>query len=128
MGAKIISLNLITNMKWNWGIKLTKEAVDEGFDLYSFVPWYFGFSHREFDTNMQVYYPIPLNLIVPLIQRAHYHLAVVWPRFLARPFLHIYRLGQTDGLEMGRFNKEVVRGAAEILKAEGLKAHYREEQ
>lgn len=115
-------------MKMNWGIRLPKEAKNEGADLYSYVPWYFGFSHRDFVSDMLVYYPIPFNLVMPLLQRATYALAVKWPYFLARPFLHIYRLGQTDGLEMGRYNKSVVRTAVEILKAEGLEARYRDEQ
>ena len=90
------------------------------------IPAIYGLCYRDFSRDVNVYYVIPLNLIVAAFRWLRYRVAFAWPTQLAKHELHIYRLGQQDGFEKGRYNKEVVRGAAEILRAEGLEARYRE--
>lgn len=85
-----------------------------------------GYAWRDFDTSSTIYIIVPLNVLVAAARWLWWRLAWIWPQAMMKPLLHIYRLGQQDGFEKGRYNKEVVRGASEILRAEGLDTYYKE--
>ena len=81
--------------------------------------WWIGTAYFDFLTNCSVYYVIPVNLLVAGWRWLYWRVALAWPEALFKPFERIYRLGQEDGFRMGRTNREVVRGAMEILRGEG---------
>lgn len=82
-------------------------------------PWWTGFAYREFDTESEVFYPAPFNLFIALFHHLRRKIAWVWPSALMKRERYIYELGQIDGYQKGRYNKDVVRGAMEILRSEG---------
>ncbi len=82
-------------------------------------PWWTGFAYREFDTESEVFYPVPFNLLIALVRYLYWKIAWQWPVQLAQPFRRIYELGKNDGYKMGRTNRDIVRGAMEILRGEG---------
>ena len=96
-------------------IKLVKE--------FEVLPRWYGFARYDFDRECGIYMPIPFNLVAALWYKLRYlaykTIKVEWPQRLMRHERAIYRLGQKDGYEKGRFNRDVVRGAMEILHGEG---------
>lgn len=78
------------------------------------IPSWYGFSYHDFDTDTYSYMPIPINLIYAVLRWAKYKLLyrirIEWPHHLMSWEKRIYRLGQIDGYNAGRFNKDMVEG------------------
>ncbi len=129
-----------------WKIEITREMAEDlhpdyktgdgktrGFikriKEFGIIPFWYGYVGRDFIRDVSMYAPIPLNYIWALLRWLKYEILLRIkqpPRAFFKHELKIYRLGQQDGYKMGRYNKETVRTAAEILRAEGLDVRYRE--
>lgn len=87
-------------------------------DSYTSPPRTVGFAYRDFERDAEIYFIMPVNLIVALFHYLRRSIAWVWPAALMSRERYIYRLGQEDGFKIARLNKEVVRTAMEILRGE----------
>ena len=82
-------------------------------------PYLVGYAYRDFNREATVYYIVPLNIVIALARWLWWRLAWIWPDVLIKPYRRIYELGKKDGYEKGRFSRDVVRGAMDILRGEG---------
>jgi len=81
--------------------------------------WWLGEAYHDYPTDSTIYLIMPVNLLVAAWRWLNWRIRFVWPEALAEPYKRIYRLGQEDGFKMGRTNRDVVRGAMDILRGEG---------
>lgn len=136
---------LIIQLGRFWEIEITRELrVDLGASTeieektkgfikrikeFGIIPFWYGYVGRDFRRDVSMYAPVPLNYAWAFLRWLKYSILFRLkqpPRWLFKHEFMIYRLGQQDGYEKGRFNRDVMRDATEILRAKGLDARYRE--
>jgi hypothetical protein len=78
------------------------------------IPHWYGFAYHDFDTDSASYMPIPINLCYVGWRWFKYNILrkikFEWPRELMLWERRIYRLGQIDGYDAGRFTSVMSEG------------------
>jgi len=88
------------------GHKSFTRVVKEG----GIIPRWYGFAYHDFNRDVKVFMPVPINLIVvgwrwfrwTIVRR----LKIEWPRFLWHHEREIYNLGLKNGYTMGKYGRE----------------------
>lgn len=93
----------------NKRILFTKHIKDVGI-----IPRWYGFAYHDFNTDTIAYMPVPVNLIYAVLRWVKWNvlrkIKIDWPRWLMLWEKRIYRLGQIDGYDAGRFTRDMSEG------------------
>ena len=109
-------------MIWKWERIRERWPIDTGYQKPSVL---LGWCYRDWDRDVEVFYIMPLNLIIAGIRWINMQIAFKIPNNLQQfeakaRMLFAYKQGQRNGYEAGRMNRDVARAFAEECERLGI--------